>query len=423
MDQEKATASVGWGWWWRRSGPSSRGKAKAADFVIMHVVCGGAASECAWKEHEGGSVQAVSSVRTIVTSPFWGVEAQQPHSDSFDVLHARACIECVHVHAWGSCTVGCHSFGGRKVRVGRNSDNHTRGFAYVTVDGAKADAAIEQLHNKVAVRMATGTEGAVVDREVDAAATVDLGCVADTLTRPGTQSTAADVARQPHMLSVSRTSGKVDTLFPSLSTSARTRIQMDEVAMFSVTDECVRWCVCVQATALTHVAPCSTIPCPSTRGRYTADRISLFLRSLVRVGYRGAATAPTSVAVDATACVGGNTMSLAKAFDRVVAFEIDPSREKQLAFNLHDVGGWDKERVSTVCADFLESELLKSGRGGGTVTYADAVWCDPPWGGPRYVCTRVDCFIHVGRSVGWLVGWLVGLCMGVCTWPIPGVGL
>jgi len=121
------------------------------------------------------------------------------------------------------------------------------------------------------------------------------------------------------------------------SKHAKAGIQMDEVATFSVTDSRI------------------------------ADEMSQVLRRLP--GIREA-----SSIMDATACVGGNTVSFARSFRAVTAIELDPQRCDMLRNNL------------SVCKeDFLCSEVSIHN---GDCTHLseelpshDIVFVDPPWGG------------------------------------------
>ncbi|CAM9904055.1 unnamed protein product, partial [Phaeothamnion confervicola] len=119
----------------------------------------------------------------------------------------------------------------------------------------------------------------------------------------------------------------------------RSRLQFDEEALYSVTDQ------------------------------HTADLITQMVLSLP-----GVDPAATTV-VDSTACVGGNTISFAAAFDAVMAVELDSARFRMLRHNVAAVGRAD--RVTFLNADFLS--VLGRPELCGAV-----VFLDPPWGGPVY---------------------------------------
>lgn len=88
--------------------------------------------------------------------------------------------------------------------------------------------------------------------------------------------------------------------------------------------------------------------------------------------------------VDATACVGGNTISFAGAFGRVTAIELDQVRLEYLRHNVEVMGvAASVECVHGSCVDQLPR--LDS----------DAVFFDPPWGGPEYASQE-----RVSLSIG-----------------------
>ena len=81
---------------------------------------------------------------------------------------------------------------------------------------------------------------------------------------------------------------------------------------------------------------------------------------------------------DAFACIGGNTLSFAKCFDRVEAIELDPGRYKMLYQNVSDVWReWTAEKVHTLHADCIDVLLHSEKR-------FDLIFFDPPWGGTEY---------------------------------------
>ena len=126
---------------------------------------------------------------------------------------------------------------------------------------------------------------------------------------------------------------KRDFFFSPLSESTRKKIQLDKVALYSVTD------------------------------MKTADQISRLILSLV---------GPDVTITDATACIGGNVFSFCKFFKFVNAVECDKTRHDMLSSNLTVL---NHRNVSTCCADYLTimAELQQQ-----------VVFIDPPWGGPGY---------------------------------------
>jgi len=75
---------------------------------------------------------------------------------------------------------------------------------------------------------------------------------------------------------------------------------------------------------------------------------------------------------DACACVGGDTIAFAPWVDRVTAVEEDGVRAGMLA---HNVAAAGLVNVSVRHCDYLECALD---------LVQDAVYFDPPWGGPGY---------------------------------------
>ena len=128
-------------------------------------------------------------------------------------------------------------------------------------------------------------------------------------------------------------------------------------------------------------------------------------------GASGAAAAARAHVIDACACVGGNALSFAQRFARVEAYELSPQRARLLAHNgsalrlavtlgvgftasgdvvgaAGGAGGAAPPQILPVgrgltvhCADFSSLVSATTGRSG---LVADAVFFDPPWGGPSY---------------------------------------
>lgn len=124
--------------------------------------------------------------------------------------------------------------------------------------------------------------------------------------------------------------------FGNLPPEQLAQIKLDDVSLFSVTEH-----------------------------RIAEEMTSLLLR------YAG----PQAVVTDATACVGGNTISFARRFARVHAVEISRTRADLLAHNVR-VARVD-DRVDVHCADALD--LLYRG-----ALAQDVIFFDPPWGGTNY---------------------------------------
>jgi RNA cap guanine-N2 methyltransferase len=144
----------------------------------------------------------------------------------------------------------------------------------------------------------------------------------------------------------SRVASKRRFLFSGLPAATRERLALDEVALYSVTE----WGL---AERTTEVVADALAALGSERG---ADGV---LRP--------------SVVCDATACVGGNTISFARRLERVVAIEVSPTRAQLLRENVRaaDVA----HRVDVLTGDC--AALLPTLR-------FTALFFDPPWGGPDY---------------------------------------
>jgi 16S rRNA G966 N2-methylase RsmD len=75
---------------------------------------------------------------------------------------------------------------------------------------------------------------------------------------------------------------------------------------------------------------------------------------------------------DATACVGGNTLSFCKEFALVRAIELNPSRAEDLANNIGQYGFHNCTVEQGDCTKLLFNREQ------------DVVYIDPPWGGIGY---------------------------------------
>ena len=230
----------------------------------------------------------------------------------------------------------CCRYGASRVRVGRNSDNHTRGWAHVSVARAKADEAIAAVNGRLGLVMGINEHNrrdtcTVVEVEAGTQGNSDGGGLDGS---DAAHSGAGAATPKPYVLLVTRVVGKVDVLFPDFTREQRLALRMDPVAMFSVTDQCV---ACMwraahwrQPPMLDRTAtPGSRAALMTTRPalwlcvrmflllRYSADRISEFARAIIEVGAQRQATVEEPctrrlAVTDATACVGGNTLSFAR---------------------------------------------------------------------------------------------------------------
>jgi len=197
------------------------------------------------------------------------------------------------------------------VKVAVNSLNSALGFAWVTLpDAASAQQALKERNGH-------------------------------TMRIFATRDSFEDVKLQ-----VSFPIGPVDRLFCDLSHDVRRRIQLDDVACYSVTE------------------------------MRSADKISRLLVSMAKCG-QASSLCHLSIC-DAFACIGGNTLSFAKSFDRVDAIELDTGRYEMLAKNVNDVWQeWTAGKVNPLHADCFDVLLHSEKR-------FDLVFLDPPWGGTDY---------------------------------------
>jgi predicted RNA methylase len=123
-------------------------------------------------------------------------------------------------------------------------------------------------------------------------------------------------------------------LFKKVPDQIRVKLLLDEEAMYSTTDQ------------------------------ITAEKIAASISEYVSV---------TGEIIDATACVGGSTLALASVFKKVVAIEKDQVKFGFLKHNMTLLGL--SEKVTCVHGDCLEKCIKYK---------SDAIFIDPPWGGPQY---------------------------------------
>lgn len=159
--------------------------------------------------------------------------------------------------------------------------------------------------------------------------------------------------------------------FSQLPDTIRSGIEMDETALFSVTVDT------------------------------DADVITQQLQTFLPV---------YSKICDATACVGGNTMSFAKVFTDVTSIEMDRGRYEMLNNNIKLLGL--QNRVHTINRDFLAYR--------DKMPYFDFIFFDPPyyrregvtsrWGGENYQeKSNIDMYMS-DHSIGDVVSSLRHKC-------------
>ena len=97
--------------------------------------------------------------------------------------------------------------------------------------------------------------------------------------------------------------------------------------------------------------------------------------------------------VDATACVGGNSIAFARRFPRVVSIdeegELNVERSRMLAHNITHVRRFHNERLGRV--DVVQGDCLEKLPTLDVDWSQTLVFADPPWGGRHYEdCQDVD---------------------------------
>lgn len=105
--------------------------------------------------------------------------------------------------------------------------------------------------------------------------------------------------------------------------------------------------------------------------------------------------------VDATCCIGADTVAFAQRFRHVVGFELDPQNYKSLVNN---VGVYSLKNVELYNIDFLASwDIIRDKN-------PVAVYIDPPWGGSDY---RDKAEVHLSMSGRDIVDVLIDMFTGV----------
>ena len=153
---------------------------------------------------------------------------------------------------------------------------------------------------------------------------------------------------------------KFNYYFKNYPEKLRSKLKMDEIASFSVTE-----------------------------AGFAEDITKLIMEHL-----RTPRNGNSPKIIDATACVGGNSMSFLQHFGTVYAVELDPVRQEMLAWNLalckkvmeKELNKGKLATIQPFCGDFLQlmktkahpvSSMMSSGD-------CDVIFLDPPWGGRTY---------------------------------------
>jgi tRNA/tmRNA/rRNA uracil-C5-methylase (TrmA/RlmC/RlmD family) len=165
------------------------------------------------------------------------------------------------------------------------------------------------------------------------------------------------------MVDLMGTTEKKDFLFRFVQSDIRKSLLLDDEALFSTTDQ------------------------------VTADKIT---RDILKFVPKGATI------TDATACIGGSTYSFAQNFSNVIAIEYDKTRYEYLQYNMSILPLYPSSQqyspqqhnlqsnIWTVLSDpkYSISTHVECRNGDAliecTKQFQDAIFIDPPWGGPEY---------------------------------------
>ena len=104
--------------------------------------------------------------------------------------------------------------------------------------------------------------------------------------------------------------------------------------------------------------------------------------------------------MDATACVGGDTIGFAMNFDKVISIERDNINYGAL---VHNIKMYGLDNVETFNGNFLDiyNNIINNQK-------PDVVYFDPPWGGKDYYKTdKLDLFLD-NKNIKEIVGDIIG---------------
>eukprot|EP00511_Aplanochytrium_stocchinoi_P009776 CAMPEP_0204863686 /NCGR_PEP_ID=MMETSP1348-20121228/3500_1 /ASSEMBLY_ACC=CAM_ASM_000700 /TAXON_ID=215587 /ORGANISM="Aplanochytrium stocchinoi, Strain GSBS06" /LENGTH=401 /DNA_ID=CAMNT_0052014085 /DNA_START=42 /DNA_END=1248 /DNA_ORIENTATION=+ len=160
---------------------------------------------------------------------------------------------------------------------------------------------------------------------------------------------------------------KWEYLWQEFCPELRSKLKMDEVAMFSVTD------------------------------LRSADIMSNELLNVEGIS-------PNSTITDATACVGGNTISFIRSFAKVNAVELDQTRVECLRDNLDVVQRFYSKENKNVDVPYIEFGVFEVFQGNCLEICPkltqDIIFLDPPWGGVTYKNRGTVTLFLSGLSLG-----------------------
>eukprot|EP00873_Tetraselmis_striata_P000559 jgi/Tetstr1/420823/TSEL_011899.t1 len=317
------------------------------------------------KLHLGGELAKVASSSVCLPHLRWLVGQGRPcHCTSehhVSMADLRACVERE-----------LRRGGGAQSGLQWANDNRVRdpgGNAMVMVGNIPSHCHSKRLLAQLAAAFApynlVKVYGSKARREFSHGwARVVLPSLADAMT--AVQNLDGTLEHLGNQLSVSMSAGRLDTLFPMFPYNVRCKLRVGAVAAFSVTDQTTADRITLitstvaQELLLHNAAADAAPPAGDDDGRLAAAGPLL----------------PLAV-TDATACSGGNTLSLMARFADVHAVEMDEDRAADLRHNVDLVMPLLRfaPRVTTHHAEYLSMiGHLKQ----------DIVVLDPPWGGPMY---------------------------------------
>uniref|UniRef100_K3WXR2 Trimethylguanosine synthase n=1 Tax=Globisporangium ultimum (strain ATCC 200006 / CBS 805.95 / DAOM BR144) TaxID=431595 RepID=K3WXR2_GLOUD len=176
----------------------------------------------------------------------------------------------------------------------------------------------------------------------------------------GERRVATEQMKQTQAPPAMKCGDKRDFFFRNLDFETRSQLQIDDVAGFSVTEH-------ESATKISE----AILALFTSDDKWWPENPA----SSVREKF------PLTI-TDATACIGGNTISFCDYFTHVNAVECDLIRCQMLQ---HNLGVLKKTNIACIHASYLVViEFLRQ----------DVVFIDPPWGGPEYKdLAKVDLFL------------------------------
>ncbi|GFR48064.1 hypothetical protein Agub_g9900, partial [Astrephomene gubernaculifera] len=139
-------------------------------------------------------------------------------------------------------------------------------------------------------------------------------------------------------LSVSPSSGRLDTIFPYLPYVVRCALRVDSTAAFSATDQATADQMSRLLAALSERLLLLPRPTGTGGGEEKENKVEKEEEEEGRGG--GAGRLLPLTVTDGTACCGGNSLSLAARFQRVNAVELDADRAEDLRHNVALVRAW-----------------------------------------------------------------------------------